>query len=470
MSGTYVAGIDIGTTSVCCVVADAAGGAVVHTETRANDARLPSSRRWEELQQPDRIARLVKEMIAACGQLWEQVAAIGISCQMHGMLYVDGAGEALGSLMTWQDRRGDERLPTGETYAGWLEAQTGYRVPAGYGLTTHLYNVRNEEVPAGAAALCAIGDYVAMKLCGARRPLIDASVAASLGLFSADALAFDRQALAAAGLDAALLPELAGGTRLVGRTADGKAVACAIGDNQASFLGAVPQLERTLLINVGTGAQVSVFAERPDNLAAIDPALDVRPFPGGGYLLVGATLGGGKAYALLEGFFRETCRLFAGTADDVSLYERMNRLAEEELGRALPGGPPLLRVRTQFYGTRGNPAATGAIDNIASDGFTPSRLIAGFLNGVVDELAAFVPLLPESLRRELAVGCGAGNGLRRNPALRRLLKQRLELPFHLSAVEEEAAFGAAIYAAAAGGLFPDIPAALAGMQAGCRFG
>jgi len=60
--------------------------------------------------------------------------------------------------------------------------------------------------------------------------------------------------------------------------------------------------------------------------------------------------------------------------------------------------------------------------------------------------------------------------LRRNPALRRLLKQRLELPFHLSAVEEEAAFGTAINAAAAGGLFPDIPAALAGMQAAAASG
>ena len=42
---------------------------------------------------------------------------------------------------------------------------------------------------------------------------------------------------------------------------------------------------------------------------------------------------------------------------------------------------------------------------------------------------------------------GSGNGLRKNALLRKLLEDRFEIPLQLSANEEEAAYGAALYAA-----------------------
>ena len=54
-----------------------------------------------------------------------------------------------------------------------------------------------------------------------------------------------------------------------------------------------------MLVNVGTGSQFSVFT--PHYLQA--DGLETRPMPGGGYLLAGASLCGGRAYALLEQFF-----------------------------------------------------------------------------------------------------------------------------------------------------------------------
>ena len=104
---------------------------------------------------------------------------------------------------------------------------------------------------------------------------------------------------------------------------EGKPVFTAVGDNQASFLGAVRDLETGIGVNVGTGSQVSVFA-RSLCAEAAKGGTDVRPFPGGGYLYVGASLNGGKVYERLAAFFAEVCGQFAEKAPELSeIYEKM---------------------------------------------------------------------------------------------------------------------------------------------------
>jgi sedoheptulokinase len=457
----YVAGIDIGTTSVCGVIVDAGTGLTRKTVEKENDAAIPSLRSWERLQDPGRILTIVNELLDGLAEEWPLTAAVGISCQMHGILYVNMDGDAVSPLFTWQDRRGD--LPyDGDpsiSYAAQIEKETGIPAAAGYGMVSHYYNMRNGLVPADAAFLCTIGDYAVMKLCGLKAPVADASNAAALGLFDGAGRMFDRSALAALGIAEYILPQLADGLCIAGKTPDGKPVACAIGDNQASFIGAVPSLDRTLLVNIGTGAQVSVYAAAPD--AALP--LEARPFPGGGYLLVGASLGGGKSYALLERFFRDTCRIFGldgNEADRDHIYRVMNRLAQEE---PEPGTEPLT-VSAQFFGTRRNPALKGTITGIDTGNLTPAALVQGMMNGIVDELLAFAASVPESIRSGLACAAVSGNGIRKNPAMLRLLERRLALPLYVSAAREEAALGAAVYAAAASGLFDGVEDALSRMR------
>ncbi|MED4604533.1 hypothetical protein P9314_28280, partial [Paenibacillus validus] len=60
----------------------------------------------------------------------------------------------------------------------------------------------------------------------------------------------------------------------------------------------------------------------------------------------------------------------------------------------------------------------------------------------------------------------SGNGIRRNPAMRRLLQARLGQQLFVADVEEEAAFGAALHAAVAAGYYDDHEAALLGMHRG----
>ncbi|MFB9278637.1 sedoheptulokinase [Cohnella cellulosilytica] len=507
----YVAGIDIGTTSVCCVIADAQTGAIANVAARTNDAERPSEQGWDRTQDPRRIVAILEEMIAGQAVYWKDVSAIGISCQMHGILYVDGRGDAVSPLYTWQDRRGDLALdrsaeptesglgpadsamnsasPANESsrtdsasrtsptdpasrtsptdrahrtpstdrpvsWASYMEERSGHRLASGYGLVTHCYNLHHNLVPPEAVYLCTVGDYVAMKLCGRNVPLMDASNAASLGLYDSNTRSFDLAALEALGIDPRMIPPQAGQSDAAGTTPSGGTVACAIGDNQASFLGSVPSLEDTMLVNVGTGAQISVYSKGTEAV----PGLETRPFPGGGSLLVGASLGGGKTYALLEGLFRSIHDSFAAAPlGDERLYKKMNALAEE----ALRDADAPLQVSAQFFGTREDPGRTGTIAGVSERNWTAGHLALGFLNGIVDELLAFAERFPEPLRSRVRTVAASGNGMRQNPVMRQLLRTKLRLPLHLSPVEEEAALGAAIHAAVRSGMYPNVDAAVA---------
>ncbi|MFC3803318.1 sedoheptulokinase [Cohnella sp. GCM10012308] len=471
----YAIGLDIGTTSLCATAVDTRDGSAVRTLVRMNAATLPALATDERLQDPDRIADELLAMLEEWRDLLPETAAIGISAQMHGILYVDDRGSAVSPLYTWQDGRGERQLPSGEaaavekgaadaertssgvpTYRQQFEALSGYPVPSGYGLLTHDVLRRTGGVPAAAAKLCTVGDYVAMRLTGRPAPLIDATQAAGLGLFDLRSRSFDTGAAVRAGIDAAMLPELAREAgALVGATPAGIPVPVAIGDNQASYLGTVPSLAGSLLLNVGTGAQLSLYAPEPALPAA---GLELRPFPGGGWLLAGASLGGGKSYALLAGFYREIAESLGGEGSVPSdrLYDAMNRWALS----ALDEGHPLPSVDAAFFGTRTDPERTARIAALTPATLTPQALTAGLLAGVADELAAFAAQLPAELLAGVRRRVGAGNGLRRNPALRRLLEERIGGPLELAGEREEAAFGAAVHAAVCAGIFTDYDEAL----------
>ncbi|TBL80439.1 sedoheptulokinase [Paenibacillus thalictri] len=443
-------GIDIGTTSICGLLIDSVTGGLYKALSRPNTAALPSAQPWEWLQDPERIWQTVKYIVDELAGTRTDIRAIGVTGQMHGIVYVDDAGQAVSPLYTWQDQRGELPAGNGQTYASKLSSMTGYRLATGYGAVTHYYLAVNGQIPESAAALCTIGDFVAMKLAGLNRPVTDATHAAGLGLFRLDRLQFDEPAAALAGLPGTMLPQVVASGTVIGATASGIPVVCALGDNQASFLGTVRHVEQTALANIGTGSQLSAYSAV---LPELPQQLEARPFPGGGYLLVGAGLSGGKSYELLEQFFREVCRLFTGV-EPGSLYERMNELSAQAWEAMNPahGG---LQVNTQFYGTRHHAEQLGSIERISPANFKPQHLIKGFMQGMIAELLAFKAAFPHGLQASWKELRGSGNGIRRNPALQRMLSESFGLPLAISEHDEEAAYGAALCAGAGCGVFGD---------------
>lgn len=425
-------GLDIGTTSISAVVYEKDMG-VLYAKSIPNDSFLPSES-WQKIQDPQVILKKAAALVDTLLESHPDVQAIGVTGQMHGIVYLDKDGCAVSPLYTWQDGRGDLPFEDTVSWAQHLSGITGYALSTGYGMVTHAYNLHQGLVSANAVVLCTIMDYIAMKLAGKSVPVIEPTNAASLGLYHLAQGCFDTKALKKAGIDQAWLPAIAEDPCL-GTGSLGIPVYTAIGDNQAAFLGSVGNRQDALLVNVGTGSQVAVF----DREYLQVPGMETRPFPDGGWLLAGASLCGGRSYALLENFFRQTVKMVTGSEE--SAYAAMDR-ALRSAGEIVdyPGAV------TTFQGTRKNPNLRGSLSDISTDNFTPVHLMYSFMDGIARELYEMYRGYLEAGGRAPEVIIGSGNGLRKNPHLCRMFEKIFGCPLLLSSNEEEAACGAAIYA------------------------
>ncbi|MDO4459486.1 MAG: FGGY family carbohydrate kinase [Clostridia bacterium] len=426
-----ILGVDIGTTSISTVVFE---NSVTESKTIENGTFIKGEA-FEKIQDPKQIWEKVGSVVTEFLTKYKDIEAIGLTGQMHGIVYLDENGEAVSPLYTWQDARGDLPYDENHSYAGYLSELTGHKLATGYGMVTHFYNIKNNLVPKNAVCFCTIMDYVAMKLAGLTRPKTEPTNAAGLGLFDLKNNVFDEEALAKAGIDKAILPEVAEEAYL-GTDEHGVPVYAAIGDNQAAFLGSVGENRNALLINVGTGSQVAVYTGKFMQVKG----LETRPFPGGGYLLVGASLCGGRAYAMLEKFFRETVKMVTG--EDKSAYSAMDKALRE--AEDLSDAP---KTSTTFQGTRENPNILGSVTGIGTDNFTPVHLIQSFMNGMAEELYDMYSAYLEAGGEKPKVMIGSGNGLRKNSHLCRTFEEIFGCKLILSECEEEAAAGTACFVA-----------------------
>ncbi len=429
-------GIDIGTTTISAVVLDVAKGKTAGVYTLANASDIPSEFIWEKTQDVEQITGRIHKLLDSLLHRYAGVKAIGITGQMHGILYIDAAGNAVSPLYTWQDERAGLGSPS---LCQILEERTGYRVAPGYGLATHFANQQSGNVPDGAVKLCTVMDYIVMKLTGHTVPLTHSSDAASLGFYNTQTNAFDREAILKAEIDPSILPDVTAESTIAG-TWNGIPVTVAIGDNQASFLGSVQNPECEALANFGTGSQISVMNRDPAGFQA-DAAMEIRPFTENSWLTSGSALCGGRAYALLERFFRQYVTACGMAAEEQ--YEVMNTLAQKgmESGR-------YLHVHTTFCGTRNDPARRGSVDGISEELLTPEAFIAGTLWGMAAELHEMFRKMPHDHVNTLVI---SGNAVRKNPALRQMLKEVFDMNVCMPSHKEEAAFGAAMFSALGAG-------------------
>lgn len=323
------------------------------------------------------------------------------------------------------------------TYAAYVQRETGYTVATGYGLVTHFYNLRNGLVPDDAVVFCTIHDYITMILAGTHVPVTEASDAASFGLFDVEHREFDVAALEKIGIDIKILPQIVKGA-CVGQYLGRIPVYVAIGDNQASFLGATGGDTGCMLANVGTGSQFSVYSDSYMNC----PGLETRPFPDGGYLLVGASLCGGRAYALLENYIREIVVRIGGVQME-SCYSAMDSILSNS-GKPinLPETSPL------FQGTRDNPMIRGKITGLSTENFTITHMMWSLLDGMAQELHDMYAIYKQQGGKDARL-IGSGNGLRKNIHLQQCFTEKFGKLLIMSECNEEAATGAALFAALA---------------------
>ncbi|MFR4414624.1 MAG: FGGY family carbohydrate kinase [Butyricicoccus sp.] len=226
-------GIDIGTTTISAAVLE--DGQFLASETRANDAFIPSALACAREQDVEKITQTALAIVQMLFERYPDIHSIGVTGQMHGILYVDADGNAVSPLYTWQDARGSLPHSKTESWVQYLTRKTGCLAAVGFGLATHAYNLAAGlyRPPPSPAAPSVTTLPCAVRIGRAR---MDDSNAASIGFFDAERCAFDQNA-AKAGIDPNFVPQLAADP-VIGHFRNA-AVCAAIGDNQASFLRSV---------------------------------------------------------------------------------------------------------------------------------------------------------------------------------------------------------------------------------------
>ena len=427
-----IMGIDIGTTTVSVVLTDTENGKLLARETVEHRSFLPG-RPEQKIQDSERIYEIVLELLAKMQKENGLPDGIGFTGQMHGMLYVDASGRAVSPLYTWQDGSGENPLENGKTCVKILQGVGA--AASGYGVVTHFYLQKEGQIPKDAAKMTTISDYIAMRLCGKTVPVIGLDMAASWGCFDLEKQEFLYEALEKIGVNTSYLPEVRKGHFLIGKTSDGIPVMGSIGDNQASLFGSVRNLKDTVLLNVGTGSQISFVSEA---FVECGGSVELRPCTENSYILVGASLCGGRAYAMLEQFYRET----AGT--DERMYSRMQKQAEDFIEKY--GKEAAWKVDTAFSGTRSDPSRRGRITGIGVENFHPGAMTVGVICGILNELHEQYEEMCRLTGKKATCLAGSGNGIRRNPLMRKLAEEMFGMPMDIPEYEEEAAYGAAISA------------------------
>lgn len=444
----FVLGLDMGTSKICALALNAATGepgAVVSTASRADIPALPAG--WRE-QDPESIFQTVCEcvrgLLADPALRDAEIAGVGITGQMHGVLVVDRALKPLTSLITWQDQRtaGSVLDSAREALGPQAFSRHGCHLHAGYGAATLQWLLSQGRFPEGACAL-SLADYLVARLTGGRAT--EPTHAASWGILDLGSNDWDAGALDALGIPRELLPPVQPSAQPVGvllpdvaqtlGLPDGIPVCAPVGDNQASVIAAAGLDLDAIVLNLGTGGQISV----PSRECVCAPGLETRPMPFGGWLTVGASLCGGWAYAYLCDFFRSVAQEMTGqTVSRDQAFERLNVLAA-----AAPAGCEGLRADTRFSGTRNEPALRGSLQHLDSTNFTPANLARAVLEGMVRELADLGRLAGLGTASRVVA---SGNAVRKNPILKSLIEETFQLPCSLALHSEEAALGAALCA------------------------
>ncbi|HMF18773.1 MAG TPA: FGGY family carbohydrate kinase, partial [Gemmataceae bacterium] len=333
--------------------------------------------------------------------------------------------------------------------------RAGCKLAAGYMGVTLFWMKETGVLPAKGTA-CFVMDYFGAWLTG-KQPITDASCAASSGLLNVALGDWDQDALEALDLQRSLFPDVRlSGEPIGGLTPEAAAatglpaglrVFGGIGDNQASFLGSVGNPADSVLVNVGTGGQVAVFSDR----FIWDPLLETRPFPRGGFLLVSAGLAGGASYAVLERFFREVGGQLFGIEAEEPLFQQMNQLAS-----GIPPGADGLQCKPLFAGTRANPNLRASWQGASVPNFTPAHLTRSLLEGMAHTFREGYEIMIKNTGRRPSRLVGAGNGLRENQVLSRIVKEAFAMSLEFPRHREEAAVGAALLAAVSAGALRDL--------------
>ncbi|XP_046786297.1 sedoheptulokinase isoform X2 [Gallus gallus] len=404
-----VLGIDLGTTSVkaALVVGTERGQVVAESCSRETQAYTSSVEAGLQGMEQDsrRIIRALNECLAALPQQQlQRVSHIGISGQMHGIVF-------------WKRDQGCK----------WAEGGTGPIFEPEE--VSHLVTWQDGRCsPAFLSSL----------------PLPQSHISLATGFGCATIYWYLKQRLKKSGFPVHLLPEVGDPGSIAGRTIcawhgipKGTKVGIALGDFQCSVYSCLN--ERTdAVLNISTSAQLTISMPsdfQPPETPDPSSAVTYFPYFDGDYLAVAASLNGGNVLATFVDMVARWTEELGFQIQESAIYAKI-------IKAALDQNDSHLSVRPTLFGERHIPDQLASVTSIAASELSLGHVTRAVCRGVIENLCSMLPvqrLMETGVRRIL----GSGSALARNEVLRQEVERILPFPV-VYGKDVDAAVGAAM--------------------------
>ncbi|HZD76580.1 MAG TPA: xylulokinase [Acidobacteriaceae bacterium] len=451
-------GIDVGTGGTRVLMVDTAGK-VVGSKVREHAPFRSPQPGWAEQDPEDwwqALVHAIPALLTATGTAPEEIAAIGLSGQMHGAVLLDATDRVLRPALIWCDQRTAAE-------AAWLTAQLGterlIQLTSNPALTnftlTKLLWVRSHEsaIWQQFRSLLLPKDYVRFRLTGEKA--MDVADASGTLLLHVAARRWSSEMLAAVDMPESILPalyechEIAGtvtaeAASLTGLRA-GTPVVAGAGDQAAGALGMGIVRPGDVSATIGTSGVVFAATDQP----FLDPHGRLHTFchavPDRWHVM-GVT----QAAGLSLRWFRDT---FANT-DDPEEYARLGETASTVAAGAdgLLWAPYLMGERTPHL----DPEARGALVGLTASHRSP-HVVRAIMEGVAFSLKDTLSIFAEIGVPARAIRLGGGGA--HSPVWRQIQADVYGQTIEIVAAEEGAAYGAALLAGVGAGVWPSVDAA-----------
>ena len=448
-------GIDTSTTSSKALLMDA-NGEVVAVATSPHTLQNPQPL-WSE-QDPDEwwqaVTISIRSVLQKAGLSGDDVAAIGLTGQMHGLVLLDEGGQVLRPAILWNDQRTQNQCDEIHRRIGKEKfiqisgnlALTGFTAPK------ILWVAQNEpEIYARAQHILLPKDYVRFKLTG--EYAMDKADGSGTVLFDLKARNWSKEILSKLEIDPDWMPPTFEGSEVTGQVTPtaagltglkaGTPVVAGGGDQAAQAVGVGAVEPGVVALTVGTSGVV--FATTPAPL--IEPEGRLHAFchavPGMWHFM-GVML---SAAGSLQ-WYRDTL------APEMGFDELLNE------AESVPPGSEGLLFLPYLSGERTphpDPLARGAFIGLTVR-HGRGHMTRAVLEGVAFGLKDSFNLIRNAGLGEISQVRASGGGTK-GVLWRQILASVLEAELVTVNTPEGAAYGAALLAGVSAGVWPDVPSA-----------
>jgi xylulokinase len=452
---TLLLGLDVSTTGAKALLINEAGQ-VVSSATSALTLSTPRPL-WSEQNPADwwaGITKSIRDALAQAGASGEDVAAIGLTGQMHGLVLLDEQGEVLRPAILWNDQRTGEQCDEIRARLGKerLIRITGNDALTGFTAPKILWVQQNEpDVYGKARHVLLPKDYIRYKLTG--EYATDRAGGAGTILFDLKTRTWSEEVLAALEIPADWLPPTYEGPDVTGRVsaeaaaitnlAEGTPVVGGGGDQAAQAVGVGAVQPGIIALTLGTSGVVFATTEAP----LIQPEGRLHAFchavPGRWHFM-GVML---SAAGSLQ-WYRDTLAPQVDFDDLVSEVEGVSPGSE-----GLFFLPYLTGERTPHP----DPLARGAWIGLTVR-HTRAHVTRAVLEGVAFGIKDSFTLIQEAGLGSIDQVRISGGGAK-SPIWRQIMADVLGVELVTVNTTEGAAYGAALLAGVGAGIYDDVPTA-----------